>query len=131
MRGCQRALLIAVVLLLPLSSRAADSPGRAAYLRYCGACHGESGKGDGVAATALRPKPTNLTLLAKTHGGNFPSMMVRDVIDGRKHLPAHGSSQMPVWGQVFAEDKASAQGDATVRAQVQELTEYLSSIQAK
>ncbi|MCZ7582047.1 MAG: c-type cytochrome [Deltaproteobacteria bacterium] len=33
--------------------------GKAVYLQYCAACHGESGKGDGPAGAALNPKPRN------------------------------------------------------------------------
>ena len=130
MRGRQWWLAVIITWLWIAPAGAEDSPGRTAYLKYCGACHGENGKGDGVAATVMHPKPTDLTKLASSHGGKYPAMMVRDVIDGRKILNAHGSAQMPVWGQVFAEDKAASQHDAQVRAQVQALTEYLSSIQA-
>lgn len=34
--------------------------GKAKYDQMCVACHGASGKGDGVAASALNPKPRNL-----------------------------------------------------------------------
>lgn len=35
--------------------------GKAAYTAYCLACHGQGGKGDGPAAAALDPKPSDLT----------------------------------------------------------------------
>jgi mono/diheme cytochrome c family protein len=46
--------LAAALALLPagVAVEAADKPadpGRAMYLRYCGACHGPQGKGDGIA----------------------------------------------------------------------------------
>jgi len=107
------------------------SPGRAAYLRYCSACHGTDGKGDGIVSGAMRPKPADLTELAKRHGGKFPALHVKDVIDGRQPVAAHGSSEMPVWGEVFSEQNASAQPDALVRGKVQLLTEYLASIQVR
>ena len=34
--------------------------GKAKYDSFCATCHGATGKGDGVAAGALDPKPTNL-----------------------------------------------------------------------
>jgi mono/diheme cytochrome c family protein len=111
--------------------RAEENPGRAAYLRYCSACHGTDGRGDGVVATVMRPKPTDLTQLAKAHGGKFPYVQVRDIIDGRKRTAAHGTSEMPVWGEVFREQKAAAQPDANVRGQVQLITDYLSTIQVQ
>lgn len=35
--------------------------GAAKYKELCVSCHGEAGKGDGVAAAALTPKPANFT----------------------------------------------------------------------
>jgi len=110
---------------------AADAnPGRAAYLRYCSSCHGPDGKGDGIVGTLMRPRPSDLTLLAKAHDGKFPYLQVKESIDGRRRVTAHGSSEMPVWGEIFTEQKASTQPDALVRGQVQLLTDYLSTIQA-
>lgn len=34
--------------------------GAPVYKQYCAMCHGDEGKGDGLAATALNPKPKNL-----------------------------------------------------------------------
>jgi mono/diheme cytochrome c family protein len=107
------------------------NPSRTAYLRYCSACHGPAGKGDGVVSGAMRPPPPDLTGLAKANGGRFPYVTVRDVIDGRKHIAAHGTSAMPVWGEVFSDEKAAAQSGANVRGQVQLITDYLASIQAQ
>lgn len=36
------------------------SKGKDIYAKSCATCHGPAGKGDGAAATALNPKPTNL-----------------------------------------------------------------------
>ena len=36
------------------------SKGAATYKQYCAMCHGDAGKGDGIAAAALNPKPKNL-----------------------------------------------------------------------
>ena len=35
--------------------------GKKIFATMCAICHGEKGKGDGVAGAALNPKPTNLT----------------------------------------------------------------------
>ena len=35
--------------------------GEATFKLYCAMCHGEAGKGDGVGAAALNPKPRNFT----------------------------------------------------------------------
>jgi len=35
--------------------------GKKLFATYCAICHGEKGKGDGIAGAALNPKPSNLT----------------------------------------------------------------------
>jgi mono/diheme cytochrome c family protein len=125
------ALLMTIGLLIarPASAENAN-PGRAAYRKYCSACHGADGAGDGIVSGLMRPKPTNLTELAKQNGGKFPAVRVRDIIDGRTFITAHGESDMPVWGEVFTEEKAATQSDAHVRGKVQLIADYLATIQA-
>lgn len=38
--------------------------GKKIFSTMCTICHGEKGKGDGIAGAALNPKPTNLTTAA-------------------------------------------------------------------
>lgn len=46
----------------PLSEQEeAIKGGKKIFATMCAICHGERGKGDGVAGAALNPKPTNLT----------------------------------------------------------------------
>jgi mono/diheme cytochrome c family protein len=124
-------LLFGIALLTARAAYAENaSPGRAAFLKYCSACHGTNGTGDGVVAGLMQPKPANLTELAKSNGGTFPAKRVRDIIDGRSFVTAHGESAMPVWGQVFTEEKAATQSDAHVRGKVQLITDYIATIQA-
>jgi len=127
--------LVLASLSTPRTARAADepgaaSPGRTLYLRYCGACHGPEGRGDGLAGTFIRPKPPDLTAIAQKNGGIFPSERVRAAIDGTTSVGPHGNREMPVWGEVFAEE---AGWDMTRRAEVRSkilmLTDYIRSIQ--
>lgn len=41
------------------------------FRAYCASCHGADAKGSGPAASALKAKVPNLTLLAKRNGGPF------------------------------------------------------------
>lgn len=66
-----RKLLVTIFVLLPciaisVSLSSAEDKGDAAegkviYTNTCTACHGPEGKGDGVAAAALDPKPRDLS----------------------------------------------------------------------
>ena len=126
--GC----LCLVILARSSPAAEADDPGKAMYLRYCGACHGPGGKGDGIAGTFMRPKPIDLTQIAKQHGGEFPSQHLIDVIDGRTTVRAHGAPDMPVWGQVLTEQKAAGtERQAVVRGTIAQIVEHLRSIQEK
>ncbi|MGH7894397.1 MAG: c-type cytochrome [Candidatus Binatia bacterium] len=127
----QHILLVLLAVASARTASAADAggPQRAMYLRYCGACHGPGGKGDGIAGSFMRPKPPDLTQIAKQSGGTFPLKKVMRYVDGTDDVRAHGDPDMPVWGEVFRDQS----GDATRRAEVQGklllITEYLQSIQ--
>jgi mono/diheme cytochrome c family protein len=101
--------------LLPLvvgTAYARDEAGRSSYLRYCAACHGRDGHGDGPVAPALAERPTDLTQLAVTNGGTFALDAVVEAIDGTRTVRAHGVSEMPVWGEVFQPNSGSPSSNA-------------------
>ena len=126
------AVLGGVVFLVVTRPTKVPLDGRELYLRYCAACHGVSGKGDGPAATALRPRPANLTRLRERYGGQYPIRDVMAAVDGRYKVRAHGDSAMPVWGVLFEreteEQKARWLQQATL-PQVRLIAEYVLSLQ--
>jgi mono/diheme cytochrome c family protein len=103
--------------------------GQVIYTRYCGACHGREGHGDGPVAAGLTRKPADLTLLASKNGGSFPYEKVARTIDGRETTRAHGTPDMPVWGEVFA--KTAGTDAPTVDDAVKRITHYVWSIQKR
>jgi mono/diheme cytochrome c family protein len=99
------------------------------FQRHCAACHGAGGRGDGPAAKALVTPPADLTTIAARRGGTFPSTIAQ-FIDGRFEVVAHGSREMPVWGQHFGADVPDAGvGESIARGKIATLVEYLKSIQ--
>jgi mono/diheme cytochrome c family protein len=106
------------------------SAGQQYFVRYCSACHGVTGRGDGPAAPALRTPPADLTRIAQRRGGRFPTAEMAAVIDGRTVVPAHGSREMPVWGERFGEmGGGGSVGEEVVRGNLLVLIEYLQAIQ--
>ena len=104
--------------------------GAEAFPRYCGSCHGMRGEGDGPSAEALRTRPADLTRIAARRGGSFPAGEIARFIDGRFALAAHGSREMPVWGERFGETiPDSGVGEEIARGKIAVLVEYLRSIQ--
>jgi mono/diheme cytochrome c family protein len=126
-------LMTALVVLVAAQPAAADATaGRRLYLQYCSACHGPGAQGDGVVSGFMRPKPPDLTQLAKRNKGTFPTVLVIDTIDGRSMPRAHGDSDMPVWGTILRADAAGADNpELNVHSVVTQITDYLRSIQAK
>lgn len=88
-------LLITVLFpCLALAQGNADK-GKALFARQCASCHGSGGKGDGAAAAALNPKPTNLT--DKTYMAGLKDEQLIEVI--KKGGGAVGKSPlMPPFG---------------------------------
>ncbi len=52
----------AIAIVNPLKNdQKSIKKGKALYLQLCAICHGDKGKGNGLASVALKPKPTNFT----------------------------------------------------------------------
>lgn len=102
--------------------------GRQTYMQYCASCHGEDLKGNGPAASALKTPPADLSTLAKRHGGKFPYEYTAGVIRFGKPVSAHGSSDMPVWGPIFAMVDFH---EMAIRQRIRNLCEFLASAQEK
>jgi mono/diheme cytochrome c family protein len=103
--------------------------GKEMFKSYCASCHGPSAKGDGPAAPALKSPPSDLTLLAKSNSGKFPSERVMSILRGQATVTAHGNRDMPVWGPVFWH--ISQGHESEVQQRIVNLTHYIESLQAK
>jgi mono/diheme cytochrome c family protein len=104
------------------------SDGAQMFKSYCAVCHGENGKGKGVAAPALRKAPEDLTVLAKHNGGKFPELRVIEAIRGDLDIAAHGSKDMPVWGMLF---RRMHDDESVARLRMFAITKYIESMQSK
>ena len=96
------------------------------YREFCAACHGVDGKGNGPAADALKNRASDLTLISRQNAGKFPSLHVQRIIGGEDGVPAHGSKEMPIWGDAF---KAISANETFAEMRVNALVEYLQKIQ--
>ena len=104
--------------------------GQETFMRYCAACHGESGQGDGPVASGLPITVPDLTRLQARKGDQFPEEVLRKIIDGREVVIVHGTRFMPVWGYEFwLEEGADDAAQERVETIVENLIEYLRSIQ--
>ena len=101
--------------------------GRDLFRAYRASCHGLDAKGTGPAASALKAKIPDLTLLSRKNQGQFPAARVREAILGDQVVVAHGSREMPIWGPIFHQVEAD-QDWGNVR--LDNLVKYLESIQS-
>jgi mono/diheme cytochrome c family protein len=111
------------------------------YRISCLSCHGVGGKGDGPMAQFLTVKPSDLTVLARNNGGQYPDIKagkypfqrVFQIIDGRTLVSGHGDRAMPVWGNRYQMDVGEKYGpmggEKAVRGRILELVYYIQMIQ--
>ena len=83
-------------------------------------------------ACELKAKPSNLTVITQNTGADFPYLKIRKVIDGSMatgSLRAHGTKEMPVWGDVFRREGGSYSKWTDAQARMMNIVDYLASIQ--
>jgi mono/diheme cytochrome c family protein len=113
---------------VPVKPTSAAS-GAQMYDSYCAVCHGKDGKGNGPAAEALKSAPTDLTKLASNNGGKYPSDKVSSAIRGDQNIAAHGTKDMPIWGNLFLHMSQGHQSEVQLR--IANLNKHIESLQAK
>ena len=114
------------VKVVPVKSTPVSS-GRDMFAAYCASCHGVDGKGNGVAAPALKVHPADLTTLALRNGGKFPGLDVTQAIQNGAVI-AHGTPEMPVWGPIL---QSISNGPIIVHHRIANITAYIESLQTK
>lgn len=107
---------------------AAGESGRGLFLTHCASCHGVAGRGDGPAAEGLLRRPADLTQFARQNGGVFNTPLLHRIVDGRT-VKAHGTMEMPVWGDAFRWRQGLS--DEAIRARIDAIVRYVESIQER
>jgi len=132
--GLRVALCAALFCGAGVVAVAGESPevaaGRDLFEQHCELCHGAEGRGDGPLSEELRVAPADLTRISERRGGTFPEVEVREMIDGRRSVRAHGKSDMPIWGRAFGGGAAAgAAKEAEVKKKLDQLVAFLRAIQ--
>lgn len=111
--------------------------GRIEFMSSCAQCHGTDGRGDGIIADYLTVAPPDLTAIQRENDGVFPAGLLYEIIEGGGGIGAHGSREMPAWGDRYAAQAYAVLGwphepeerDAFIRARILALIEHIASIQ--
>jgi mono/diheme cytochrome c family protein len=132
------AILVSGSALLTSAACAQDSdPGKSEFQSSCAACHGIDAEGKGPLSRQLKVLPADLTVLAKKNNGVFPFQTIYEVIDGRKEVAAHGTRDMPIWGNRYGPNVAQTfivpgfDPESTIRMRILTIIDYLNRIQKK
>ena len=75
--------------------------GQEEYRLHCAACHGLEGLGDGPIGQILKTPAPNLALITERNGGKFPVQKIYDIIEGSSVVAAHGTRDLPLWGDRY------------------------------
>ena len=125
-------LSLAVVLSVsPLALCANDdvADGHRYFIQYCASCHGQDGLGNGPVAKSLATPPANLRMLGDKYGMPLPAHRIAELIDGRDSARAHGSHEMPVWGEKLYEVGQGERGEYGIGEIIGKIIAYLDTIQ--
>ena len=134
----QRFLASAAIMAAACAAQAQESEiiiGKTTFERSCTVCHGFDAEAQGNISELFKVPPKDLTTIAQRNDGVFPLQRVYHVIAGDIEERAHGSSEMPIWGDYFKadtlEDRGITASDAADIAQgrILSVVYYLLSIQ--
>lgn len=109
--------------------------GKMEFQKHCAVCHGMSGKGDGPIVEFLKQKPADLTQLRKRNGGVYPQDKVYAWIRDADRIRAHGTQDMPIWGERYSKEIIEQYGEhysgmgSSVQQRILELVFYIGAIQ--
>lgn len=124
--------------MLALPAAAEDmTAGAREYANSCAACHGTDGKGEGVLSGHLNARVPDLTQLQANNDGVFPVSYAYEVIENSFEVGAHGTTDMPAWGQRYKYDANRRLGEFAsledteefVKFRILALIEHLSTMQ--
>ena len=130
-------LLAACTAALAQEDLGTQSIGKMEFQKNCASCHGMGGKGDGPLVEFLKQSPKDLTVLSKNNGGIYPQDKVYAWIRDLKRIRAHGTEEMPIWGDRYSMEIIEKYGPdyygpgSSVRERILELVFYIGSIQQK
>ncbi|WP_162914219.1 c-type cytochrome [Taklimakanibacter lacteus] len=131
MRLHHRFLAAAALVVIVQAGAAVAGPDsvRQDFLDLCADCHNADARGNGPLTRNLTKVPPDLTRIRARAHGVFDEKAVYDWIIGLKMTNAHGSREMPIWGDWLmdeaVEDSTSLE---TARAAEREIEQRIMAI---
>jgi len=97
------------------------------FKEYCASCHGADGKGNGPAVEFLKTPPPDLRMMTQRHNGKYPFHRVESILTFGPGTHAHGSLDMPTWGQLFR--SLDQTNEMLVSGRIYTLNKFIESMQ--
>jgi hypothetical protein len=137
-RAAATLALLAVAALAPLAialgaaahgSHKRPVRGALVYKKLCAGCHGTVSHDDGVWVEAGAERRVDLTRLAAS-SGRFERRAVAARIDGPARAAAHGTAEVPVWGDPGLRVPATEErGETSYPPRLRALLDFLEHVQ--
>ncbi|MCA3572317.1 MAG: cytochrome c [Aestuariivirga sp.] len=105
-----------------------EAIGKEEYRMHCAACHGLDGRGDGPIGQILKTPAPNLAMITERNGGKFPVQKIYDIIEGSSVIAAHGTRDMPLWGDRYREAPQPVTPDQAIMSDDQAQQRILSLV---
>ncbi len=127
---CVSAVLLTAASVPAVAADYLNISGKELYKRFCASCHGAEAHGDGPVAASFNIKVPDLTLIARQHGGIFSPDLIERIVDGRQIIGAHGTREMPVWGEEFTRSEIGyPEAEQATHTIIARIAEFISTIQ--
>lgn len=118
---------------------AASDSARLDFLALCADCHNPDAKGNGPLAKNLKKIPPDLTRIRERAHGVFDEKAVYDWILGLKMTQAHGTREMPIWGDWLMDEEvedstsldAAEAAEKEVHRRIMAIVKYLETLQVE
>jgi mono/diheme cytochrome c family protein len=131
------AIGIAALMGFPGPVGAETAAGRQDYRTLCAECHSADAKGNGPLTKNLTKVPPDLTRIRQRAHGVFDEKAVYDWILGLKMTNAHGSREMPIWGDWLMDEaiedgrslKEAKAAEQEIEQRIMGIVHYLETLQ--
>jgi mono/diheme cytochrome c family protein len=131
------AIVPALVGLTNLAN-AGSGGARQDFLDLCAECHNADAKGNGPLTKNLTKVPPDLTRIKQRAHGVFDEKAVYDWIIGLKMTNAHGSREMPIWGDWLMDEaieggtslEEAKAAEQEIEQRIMAIVRYLETLQS-
>ena len=101
--------------------------GKDMYAVYCAGCHGDDSRGRGHSARYCTVPPADLTQLARSNHGIYPSAKVCEVLRHGTGQAPKGQGYMPLWEPLL--NSMNGEPANVTEERIRNLAEYVKTLQ--